>query len=343
MRRSVLFFLLGLIAFLAICLNMVWTLLTLLFVTGANDAISRAELPGPNSTVPSDRESLIPKILHQTYKNETIPYAWREAQQSCLDLHPDYKYMLWTDKSSRQFIQDEYPWFLETFDRYTYPIQRADAIRYFVLAHYGGVYLDLDDGCQRRLDPLLAYPAWVRRTIPTGISNDAMGSRPQHPFFLRVIDELPKYDRRWFMPYITVMGSTGPLFLSVIWRHYNGGVTGKKMAELDRVRVLFPDEYKGHSWSFFKVVVGNSWHRGDVKVIMWVCTRHIPFVIFVANSMTDVRADGSSLDVLDCSWLFPRRYRHIRRLVAVWSTNTHIRTEKPVVQTQIYALQEFHK
>ena len=38
-----------------------------------------------------------------------------------------------------------YPWFLETFDNYQFPIQRADAIRYFVLAHYGGIYIDLDD------------------------------------------------------------------------------------------------------------------------------------------------------------------------------------------------------
>ena len=47
--------------------------------------------------------------------------------------------MLWTDASSREFIANEYPWFLDTFDGYTYPIQRADAIRYFVLHHYGGV------------------------------------------------------------------------------------------------------------------------------------------------------------------------------------------------------------
>ncbi|RQM06498.1 hypothetical protein DH86_00002311, partial [Scytalidium sp. 3C] len=89
-------------------------------------------------------------------------------------------------QASRQFIASEYPWFLETFDNYAFPIQRADAIRYFVLAHYGGVYIDLDDGCNRRLDPLLSYPAWVRRTVPTGISNDAMGAVPQHPFFIRV-------------------------------------------------------------------------------------------------------------------------------------------------------------
>jgi len=52
---------------------------------------------------------------------------------------------LWTDVKSREFIATEYPWFLTTFDNYSQPIQRADAIRYFVLAHFGGIYIDLDD------------------------------------------------------------------------------------------------------------------------------------------------------------------------------------------------------
>lgn len=122
-------------------------------------------------------------------------------------------------------------------------------------------------GCNRSLDPLLTYPAWVRRTLPTGISNDVMGSVPHHPFFLKAIDALPRYDRSWGLPYITVMGSTGPLFLSVIWTHYTRG----NVEEQDRVRILFPDEYSKHPWSFFQYHVGNSWHRSDVKLILWVC------------------------------------------------------------------------
>ena len=97
-----------------------------------------------------------------------------------------------------------------------------------------------------------------------------MGSVPHHPFFLRVIDSLPAYDRSWVLPYITVMASTGPLFLSIIWRHYNSD--GPRL-ESDRVRVLFPDEYSRHSWSFFRIYKGSSWHRGDVRVIMWMA-RH---------------------------------------------------------------------
>lgn len=135
-----------------------------------------------------------------------------------------------------------------------------------MLAFYGGIYIDLDDGCNRRLDPLLSYPAWVRRTVPTGISNDAMGSVPQHPFFLRVIESLSGYNRNWAMPYITVMYSTGPLFLSVIWKEY----MDIKRPAAEHVRILMPDEYKGFKWSFFNISKGSSWHGKDAQTIFWM-------------------------------------------------------------------------
>lgn len=75
-------------------MSKVWVLITLLFVDGSADAISRAELPAPDSAAIEDRPQLIPKIIHQTYANESIPEVWREAQQSCLDLHEDYEYIV---------------------------------------------------------------------------------------------------------------------------------------------------------------------------------------------------------------------------------------------------------
>ncbi|KAH7087689.1 nucleotide-diphospho-sugar transferase [Paraphoma chrysanthemicola] len=280
MRRGVTIFILVTVVVLGFAVHSVWTLLGLLIATGREDAILRGELPAPNSGTINERPQLIPKIIHQTYINASIPDVWKAPQQSCLDLHPDYEYKLWTDKKAREFIAAEYPWFLETFDGYPYPIQRADAIRYFVLHHFGGIYIDLDDGCNRSLDPLLAYPAWVRRTVPTGISNDAMGSIPRHPFFLKAIDSLTDYNRRWPLPYITVMASTGPLYLSIIWRHYNNANPEGN----DRVRILFPDEYNNHPWSFFTHHLGNSWHRTDVKVIFWLA-RHWVFVTFVGFAL----------------------------------------------------------
>lgn len=112
----------------------------------------------------------------------------------------------------------------------------------------------------------------MRRTVPTGISNDAMGSVPQHPFFLRAIKLLQQYDRHWILPYITVMYSTGPLFLSVIWKEY----MQDSPSEMNRVRVLMQNEYKNNSWSFFTHHTGNSLHGKDARFILWVSIFRVP-------------------------------------------------------------------
>ena len=85
---------------------------------------------------------------------------------------------MWTDDKSREFIATEYPWFLATFDNYSQPIQRADAIRYFVLAHFGGVYIDLDDVRLHSLRP--KFPSQIRPTV--GRSNSATHHEPLLPY-----------------------------------------------------------------------------------------------------------------------------------------------------------------
>lgn len=99
MRRGVTIFLILNIIVIGLLVRSVWTLLSLLVVDGSNDQISRAELPAPNSTALSDLPQLIPKIIHQTYVNESIPAVWAEAQQSCIDLHEDYEYKVRLEKS----------------------------------------------------------------------------------------------------------------------------------------------------------------------------------------------------------------------------------------------------
>ena len=96
MRRNVIIFVLVTVAVLSFAVHHVWVLLSLLFVDGSEDAISRAELPAPGSDAINRRPQLIPKIIHQTYINESLPEHWKQPQQSCLDLHPDYEYKVRT-------------------------------------------------------------------------------------------------------------------------------------------------------------------------------------------------------------------------------------------------------
>lgn len=106
---------------------------------------SSAVVPPPPSSNNATIEK-IPRILHQTWKSSLLPSKWAIQSKKCQEMHEDFEYKLWTDESSLEFIKEFYPWFLPTFLGYKFDIQRADAIRYFVLHKYGGVYMDLDIG-----------------------------------------------------------------------------------------------------------------------------------------------------------------------------------------------------
>ncbi len=202
--------------------------------------------------------------------------------------------MLWTDAASRDFIAENYPWFLDTFDRYPYNIQRADAIRYFVLYHYGGIYMDLDIGCNRPLDPLLVHPVVLPKTIPVGLSNDLMFSAERHPFLEQTIHSLTAFDYNWILNYPTVMFSTGPMFLSMQYGLY---VSKHPTTADSEVRILPKALYGKNAkpgeapHSFFAHYYGSSWHADDAafigflgtwgKTLMW-----LGLIILIAGLLT---------------------------------------------------------
>ncbi|KZW04351.1 hypothetical protein EXIGLDRAFT_828231 [Exidia glandulosa HHB12029] len=231
------------------------------------------------------RQERIPRILHQTWRTDTLPDRWQPVSQHCRDLMPDYEYKLWTDDSSREFIATNYAWFLPTFDAYTYPIQRADAIRYFILYHHGGIYLDLDVGCIKRLDPLLVHPVILPRTIPVGVSNDLMFAEKHHPFMEQTIHNLINFDHTYVLNYPTVMFSTGPMFLSAQYGLYTSAHPGPPGTP-GEVRILPKSLYGKNAKpgeapnSFFEHFYGSSWHADDAafitflgkwgRILMWV-------------------------------------------------------------------------
>lgn len=201
--------------------------------------------------------------------------------------------MLWTDADSRQFIIDKYPWFLSIFDAYPYAIQRADAIRYFILHYYGGIYMDLDVGCLRRFDPLLRFEVVLPKTIPVGVSNDVMASAKGHPFMDHLIHNLVTFNHRYLTHYPTVMFSTGPMFVSASYGLYvdahglampsspenpSAGFTG--------IRVLPKSLYGKNAKpsdapdAFFQHFYGSSWHANDADFLIFLRKNGI-LLIFV--------------------------------------------------------------
>lgn len=114
MRRGVTIFLIVVLLILTFVVRNVFTLLSLLIEDASADAIHRAELPSPNSSLIEQRPQIIPKIIHQTYKNESIPEVWKVAQQSCIDLHPDYQYIVCRPRQESELSLDMLTFFFST-------------------------------------------------------------------------------------------------------------------------------------------------------------------------------------------------------------------------------------
>ncbi|VEU22712.1 DEKNAAC103790 [Brettanomyces naardenensis] len=133
-----------------------------------------------------------------------------------------------------------------------------------------------------------------------------MGSVPGHPFFIKVLNNLKRYNRNWLVPYITIMFSTGPLFLSVILEQYNR----QHVADTGKVRILLPKDYNLGKESFFLLAPGSSWHTADAKFIKAIGD-HIPLTVFAGFVLAGL--------VLRMEWMLYRWCVRIETRKEEWS------------------------
>jgi hypothetical protein len=179
-------------------------------------------------------DTMIPRIIHQTWRDENIPRAWVPYVESWKALHPDWEYRLWTDNANRVLIEEHYPDLLATYDSYSYAIQRADAVRYCLLHRYGGVYVDMDIECLRPLDDLLVghsfvavlepeeQARWLGR--PSLVSNAFMASCAGHGFLEAILTAL-RSDPRRGLTHRDVLEITGPIMMINSLKAYRGDVS----------------------------------------------------------------------------------------------------------------------
>ena len=165
--------------------------------------------------------SHVPRLIHQTWKTAEVPAEYYPYVDTVRRLHPGYDYKLWTDADNRRLIADDFAWFLDTYDGYRHAIERADAIRYFLLYAYGGVYVDLDmeflkpmDDLLRSEEPQIFFSLEAGPSIfQTVVSNAFMAAPKAHPFFLHVIESLARV-KGSDITFADVFRNTGPDMLT---------------------------------------------------------------------------------------------------------------------------------
>lgn len=206
----------------------------------------------------------IPKIIHQTWKDETIPDSMKNYVKSWKTLHPEYKYMFWTDITIRDFIKNYYPWFLIYFDSYPHQIMRVDAFRFFVLHRYGGIYADLDMECYKSIDTLLSDASCLLFLEWKGsVSNAIMCSIPNHPFLEYCFKALIQ-NHSSSGPNTVAWKVTGPKFLTNSLKEYTEMGNSdykiypnyyyfpipwhKPLGDQSGQSVKYPNSYGAHHW-----------------------------------------------------------------------------------------------
>jgi hypothetical protein len=141
---------------------------------------------------------VIPRLVHQTWRDADVPEALRGYTESWRRLHPGWRYRLWTDADLAALVEAGDDGLAAMFHAYDEPVMRADLGRYLILRAFGGVYADLDAEALRPWDavldadrPILAEePAshaaapFVRvRGFTRLVSNAVMASPAGHPFW----------------------------------------------------------------------------------------------------------------------------------------------------------------
>lgn len=276
---------------LAVCWYVVIPVMIVLYKLVRVPHLLREVDIGRDQWIPKKSDERIPAILHGLTPENThgVPLEWETSYDSCHGIHhrygDTYSWKLYTDADMRAFMKENYGWFLETYDAYPYNIQRVDAARYFIVRHYGGIYLDLDVGCKRSLDNLRRIDGVgmvVPATSPMGISNDFFMAAVDHPFMIFLTERLmSSASSCWWSSYLSVMFSTGPAFMSLALYDYiaahNDAVNGSSTNLDAGMGILAHNDY---TRTMFFHLEGNSWIAGDGVVIMYVFN-NLAFVIFV--------------------------------------------------------------
>ncbi|KAK9806068.1 hypothetical protein WJX72_000034 [[Myrmecia] bisecta] len=128
---------------------------------------------GPRSTSRAQIDvdaspKLIPKLIHQTFKSGSVPASVRPFMQSWRRYNEDWEIRFYDDEACLQFVQREFPEYLDAYRSLPKDVERSDFFRYMVVLRLGGVYADMDTECRKPLNNLIA----PRDTMVVGWENE---------------------------------------------------------------------------------------------------------------------------------------------------------------------------
>ncbi len=195
------------------------------------------------AVVEKSKTPLIPKIIHQIWIGGPVPDRFVKLMETWKELHPSWEYKLWTDADLQDFP------FLDrrAFDRAINIGAKADILRYDILFHFGGVYVDCDFECVKPLDPFIyAHEFFVGIAGFDYVGNAIIGASKGLLIFKKLATLINSWDDNQLKdPWV----HTGPLTFTRQVYSYIKERPSKRAVYPTKFFHPFPNIYRHHYWS----------------------------------------------------------------------------------------------
>jgi mannosyltransferase OCH1-like enzyme len=134
----------------------------------------------------------IPKIIHQTFKTDKLPFITRWHISRFRKRNPEYAYEFYDDERIASFLQEHFDEeVFRQYQRLNIGAAKADFFRYAVMLKRGGVYIDVDSAINSRLDNFILGDdvAIISREHNQGMFVQwALIFEPGHPFMQKTLE-----------------------------------------------------------------------------------------------------------------------------------------------------------
>lgn len=242
------------------------------------------------------------KIIHQIWFG-TIPNK-REARKTFETLrnyheswkikNPNWVHVLWNLKRCNNLVSTYYKEHLEMYNKYPYTIQKCDAVRYFILHRYGGIYADMDYYCNKSFDEAFSIYTKDFYLVETPnkvgyesqVSNSLMYSKANHVFWRKFFIELEMYKTvpYYYGRHLTIMFTTGPGILNRIFHQYKYKYKlGYLPFKLFHPFGLNTEKIQSRESVYAMHIGKGTWENNDSKILIFLYTEYklLMFIILI--------------------------------------------------------------
>lgn len=262
-----------------------------------------------------DIREYIPHVIHQSWKNTTLPKKFEKWSKTWKTNHPTWEYILWTDQENRNLVKDHYPWFLTTFDNLPTNIMRADVSRYMYMHKYGGIYSDLDMESLSPLDSYILGEKLILGSMGSSIiklwqhslPNALLISIKNHPFWIYCLYDVMENSskkRGGFWAYFLGLSSTelisGPAMLHRVYLRYRNLSLKdriKNPISISKLDVFYPYDWGLHdSGEIYNKCSGQLKTFNEIQCKLLVTTKNSRTITYWTHSWEKSSKGNADLD-----------------------------------------------